>query len=138
MATSIWWPIPDYHWSSKAFGPDGYGRFKGIKWKNRRKILTHAFHFKMLEVFQQVSNEQSMVLVELMRRRHENHEACPIHFMFSLCALGIICGVSKFLQNVLHTYCLSLLNHLYGLEAAMGTKLQCQEELTVYTQAAIK
>ncbi|CAG7734479.1 unnamed protein product, partial [Allacma fusca] len=34
--------------------------------------------------------------------------------MFSLCALGIIC------------------------EAAMGTKLRCQEEPTVYTQAVIK
>ncbi|CAG7732735.1 unnamed protein product [Allacma fusca] len=87
---------------------------KGNKWRIRRKILTPAFHFKILELFQSVSNEQSMILVKLMKRKHEKCEPCLIHNMISLCALGIIC------------------------DAALGTRLRCQEESSVYTQAVMK
>ncbi|CAG7785749.1 unnamed protein product, partial [Allacma fusca] len=94
----------------------GYGLLTqgGEKWYKRRRMLTPAFHFSILETFQHVFHEQSAVLVKIMKERLEAMEAIEIHSLFSLCALDIIS------------------------ETAMGRKLNCQEETTPYVEAVLR
>ncbi|CAG7838093.1 unnamed protein product [Allacma fusca] len=78
---------------------------RGKKWHTRRKQLTPAFHFKILESFQEIFNTESKVLVDILKEKLAKNEACEIHGLFTRCALDIIC------------------------ETAMGKKLSCQRNL---------
>ena len=66
--------------------------FVGEKWRNRRKILTPAFHFKILEDFIDVFVEQSLVLVKKLKREVGNESGFNIFPYVTLCTLDIICG----------------------------------------------
>lgn len=72
----------------------------GSKWQSRRKLLTPAFHFKILEDFITVFNEQSRILVDLLKNeaatKGNNFNIFPY---ITRCTLDIICGT-----NML-TYC---------------------------------
>lgn len=64
----------------------------GQKWLSRRKIITPAFHFKILEDFVEVFDKQSSILVEKL----EKFEDCGEFDIFpltALCALDVICGI---------------------------------------------
>lgn len=61
------------------------------KWISRRKIITHAFHFKILEDFVEIFDKQSSILVEKLKR-FEGQEVFNIFPLTALCALDIICG----------------------------------------------
>jgi cytochrome P450 family 4 len=63
----------------------------GSKWISRRKILTPAFHFKILEDFVETFDTQSSVLVEKLRK-FEGRGEFNIFPLTALCALDIICG----------------------------------------------
>jgi cytochrome P450 len=78
----------------------------GEKWHTRRKQITPAFHFKILESYHEVFNTQSMVLVDILKDKQGKDEVCEMHGMFTRCALDIIC------------------------ETAMGKKLNCQRDLS--------
>ncbi|XP_055635295.1 cytochrome P450 4d2-like [Toxorhynchites rutilus septentrionalis] len=77
----------------------GYGLLisKGEKWFRRRKILTPAFHFKVLESFVRVFNEQSNVLCrKLASFDNSEVDIFPLLKMFTLdvvceSALGYKC-----------------------------------------------
>lgn len=61
----------------------------GSKWHQRRKLLTPTFHFKILEDFVHVFNEQSAILVE---RLHEKvGQDFDIFPFITLCTLDVIC-----------------------------------------------
>lgn len=62
----------------------------GSKWHQRRKMLTPTFHFKILEDFVHVFNEQSKILVEkLSKKVDQDFDIFPF---ITLCTLDVICG----------------------------------------------
>lgn len=64
----------------------------GEKWRSRRKILTPAFHFKILEDFVDVFVEQSLTLLNKLKREVGNESGFNIFPYVTLCTLDIICG----------------------------------------------
>lgn len=62
----------------------------GSKWHQRRKMLTPTFHFKILEDFVHVFNEQSKILVEKLSK--EVGQDFDIFPFITLCTLDVICG----------------------------------------------
>lgn len=76
----------------------------GEKWFRRRKQLTPAFHFKILEDFLRVFNEQSAVLRNVLEKKgSQKFDVFPV---ITHCALDIIC------------------------ETAMGRRINAQEKST--------
>lgn len=75
----------------------------GKKWHIRRKIITPAFHFNILEQFICVFNRQIDYLIEKIRPFSDGKNEIDIYKYSTLCALDIIC------------------------EASMGTKINAQE-----------
>lgn len=63
----------------------------GQKWISRRKILTPAFHFKILEDFVEIFDRQSSILVQKLKK-FEGRGEFNIFPLTALCALDIICG----------------------------------------------
>lgn len=62
----------------------------GSKWRTRRKLLTPAFHFRILEDFLPVFNEQSKIFVDKLRN-HGKGSSYNIVPPVTLCTLDIIC-----------------------------------------------
>ncbi|XP_023239645.1 cytochrome P450 4C1-like [Centruroides sculpturatus] len=59
------------------------------KWRHRRKLLTPAFHFRILEDFQGIFNDQSNILIQKLKKKKENEEFL-IDELIRLCTLDII------------------------------------------------
>ncbi|XP_023238259.1 cytochrome P450 4c3-like isoform X2 [Centruroides sculpturatus] len=59
------------------------------KWRNRRKLLTPAFHFRILEDFQDIFYEQSNVLVEKLKETKAG-EIIKMSELVTLCTLDIV------------------------------------------------
>ncbi|XP_037943632.1 cytochrome P450 4c3-like [Teleopsis dalmanni] len=62
----------------------------GRKWHSRRKILTPAFHFKILDDFIDVFNEQSAILSRKLEKEL-NSKAFNVFPYVTLCTLDIVC-----------------------------------------------
>ena len=65
----------------------------GNKWFTRRKMLTPTFHFKILEDFVQVFNEQTDILITRLTRAAEEMDDFNIYPFITRCTLDIICGI---------------------------------------------
>ncbi|XP_031558794.1 cytochrome P450 4V2-like [Actinia tenebrosa] len=65
----------------------------GEKWKRRRRQITPTFHFKILNVFIQVFEEQSKILVSVLKDECEKGKL-DIFPKITRCALDIICESS--------------------------------------------
>ena len=68
--------------------------FLGAKWKQRRKMITPTFHFKVLEDFMQIFNYQMNIMLDKLL---EKVQECPgetidIFRFINLMSLDIICG----------------------------------------------
>ncbi|UYV77812.1 CYP4V2 [Cordylochernes scorpioides] len=63
----------------------------GSKWRMRRKLLTPAFHFRILEDFLPVIEEQSRVLVSQLTSELGKEEGFDIVPHVTLCSLDILC-----------------------------------------------
>ncbi|XP_023211901.1 cytochrome P450 4c21-like [Centruroides sculpturatus] len=63
------------------------------KWRHRRKLLTPAFHFRILEDFQGIFNDHSNILVKKLKNKKQNEEFL-IDELIRLCTLDIIAGKS--------------------------------------------
>lgn len=58
----------------------------------RRKIITPAFHFSILEDFVSIFDKHSSILVEKLRK-YEDQGDFDIFPLTALCTLDIICGM---------------------------------------------
>lgn len=75
----------------------------GQKWINRRKIITPAFHFNILEDFVEVFDKQSSILEEKLRV-HEGLGEFNVFPLTALCALDVVCGELKLVRFSLKIY----------------------------------
>lgn len=60
------------------------------KWFQRRKILTPAFHFQILERFVEIMDEQGRVLVDKLKKL--DGKEVNVYPLINLYALDVICG----------------------------------------------
>ncbi|EDV45580.1 uncharacterized protein Dere_GG12913 [Drosophila erecta] len=91
---------------------DGLLMSTGRKWHGRRKIITPTFHFKILEQFVEIFDQQSAVMVEQLQSRADGKTPINIFPVVCLTALDIIA------------------------ETAMGTKINAQKNPNLpYVQA---
>ncbi|XP_037038601.1 cytochrome P450 4d1-like isoform X2 [Bradysia coprophila] len=86
---------------------------KGAKWFQRRKLLTPAFHFKILEQFVEVFDRQSDYLVNNLNR-YSKGEKVELFPLVTNYALDVIC------------------------ESAMGTQLSAQQSMNQEYVSAVK
>ncbi|KAI8034278.1 probable cytochrome P450 4d14 isoform X1 [Drosophila gunungcola] len=63
---------------------------KGKKWFRRRKIITPTFHFKILEDFVEVFDQQSATMVQQLYDRADGKTVINMFPVACLCALDII------------------------------------------------
>ncbi|KFM65323.1 Cytochrome P450 4c3, partial [Stegodyphus mimosarum] len=88
---------------------------KGNKWRYRRKLLTPAFHFRILDEFIPIFNEQAQIFASKIAALIAKETWIDIAPLTSLCTLDIIC------------------------ETAMGKKINAQGNSTSpYVQALHK
>lgn len=64
---------------------------RGRKWHQRRKIITPAFHFRILEQYVEIFDRQTRQLVRQLRQAC-NNDPIELGHATHLCALDIICG----------------------------------------------
>lgn len=65
----------------------------GKKWFQRRKVITPAFHFKILDQFTEIFDKHSTVLIECLTK--DKGRPIDVFQPVTLCALDIICGEIK-------------------------------------------
>jgi len=63
---------------------------QGTKWKNRRRMITPAFHFDILKRFLEVMNEQTDVMINKMEEKSQQGPVEAFE-LITLCTLDIIC-----------------------------------------------
>lgn len=93
----------DYEMMKNWLG-DGLLLSIGDKWRQRRKILTPAFHFQILEKFVDVMNDHGNILIEKLEKF--NGREVDVHPLLNLYALDVICG--KFKDRFGSSKCLNL------------------------------
>ncbi|KAM7430272.1 Cytochrome P450 4V2 [Porites harrisoni] len=64
---------------------------EGSKWRTRRKLITPTFHFRILNDFLQVFEEQAAILVTRLEK-HVGKGVFNLMPFISLCTLDIICS----------------------------------------------
>ena len=93
----------------------------GKKWHSRRKIITPTFHFKILEQFVEIFDQQSAVMVKKLYEKADGETAVNIFPVVCLTALDIIAGI--YWQKVSERF---FLFTFFLLETAMGVKINAQ------------
>lgn len=63
----------------------------GTKWKARRRMLTPAFHFRILEDFIATINSQSMILNEILGKESSSPNGVDVVPKLKMCTLDIVC-----------------------------------------------
>ncbi|KAM8719608.1 hypothetical protein ACLKA7_005788 [Drosophila subpalustris] len=70
---------------------------RGRKWHKRRKIITPAFHFRILEQYVEIFDRQTRQLIQHLQLALGVHGKNPIDLGHAahLCTLDVICGESR-------------------------------------------
>ncbi|KAI6209968.1 hypothetical protein M3Y96_00277200 [Aphelenchoides besseyi] len=66
----------------------------GRKWRSRRKLLTPAFHFNILQKFQTIHDEEAKIFVQQVRKFADTNKTFDAYPFLKRCALDIICSTS--------------------------------------------
>lgn len=74
----------------KSWLGDGLLNSTGKKWHQRRKIITPAFHFQILEKFVEIMDEQGKVFIKKLEKYDQ--KSVDIFPLVNLYALDVICG----------------------------------------------
>lgn len=96
---------------------EGLVTSKRAKWRFRRKILTPAFHFRILNDFLPIMNEEATKLIRKLNQVKYLHSNTVLDItpLIALCTLDTIC------------------------ETAMGVNINCQDdEQSVYVQSLVE
>lgn len=70
---------------------DGLLVSKGPKWLARRRAITPAFHFKILEEFVKIFDQQAQILVQKFQEHANGHRILDVQEYVGLATLDIIC-----------------------------------------------
>ncbi|KAL5234004.1 hypothetical protein ACI65C_001414 [Semiaphis heraclei] len=70
---------------------DGLLLSSGLKWQNRRKLLTNTFHFKTLDMYNPSINKHAKLFTEKLLEACEDDKEISIMEYVTLCSLDIIC-----------------------------------------------
>jgi len=95
----------------------------GKKWQARRRLITPTFHFDILKAYLPIMNEQTDILIELLRKKSELNEEIDTFQLMSSTTLDIICGIYEKSLKI------KLFNNLLMIqkETAMGISLNSQK-----------
>ncbi|XP_042895120.1 cytochrome P450 4C1 [Parasteatoda tepidariorum] len=77
---------------------EGLVTSQGSKWKQRRRVLTSAFHFRILEDFVGVFDDQSKYMVEKIKNATKVQKCIDIVPYITMCTLDIICETAMGLR----------------------------------------
>ncbi|CAD5211460.1 unnamed protein product [Bursaphelenchus okinawaensis] len=77
---------------------------KGDKWRGRRKMITPAFHFSMLNQYHQVHDEEAKILVDVLEKFAISGETFDGYPYIKRCALDIICATAMGIKVDAQTY----------------------------------
>nr|AHL88991.1 cytochrome p450 4EC1 [Brachionus koreanus] len=64
---------------------------EGDKWYSRRRLLTKAYHFEILEKFNEIMNEHADLLIQKFEKLIKDKKKIEIFKESKLCTLDIIC-----------------------------------------------
>ena len=108
----------------------------GRKWFTRRKVITPTFHFKILDEFVEVFDNNSAIMVDRLRKVADGKTVVNIMPYVCLAALDIITGkLIKLILIVFHNES----NLTFFTETAMGVKVNAQmEKVNEYAKAVIE
>lgn len=67
----------------------------GEKWHTRRKLLTPAFHFNVLQNFLAIFNQKSRTVVEVLKKHV--HQEIDVVSLISKFTLDTICGMYSYI-----------------------------------------
>lgn len=111
LSTSVINKADEYRFFEPWLG-EGLVTSKAAKWRFRRKIITPAFHFRILTDFLPIMNQEATKLVKKLNQAKYLHQKLDITPLIAMCTLDTIC------------------------ETAMGSNINCQaDEHSPYVQA---
>ena len=121
MAAILKTPSPKMAFTYSLLVPfvgDGLLVSSGKKWARDRRLLTHAFHFNILQEYTPILHDTCQVLIDKLYRHTESAKTKPVPFDFS------------------NACCLLALDVM--LRCAMGVESNCQVEDSQYTEGIRK
>lgn len=68
----------------------------GAKWFSRRKAITPAFHFKILDDFMETFDKNSSILVDELKKNYKSTDPVALSKHLTLATLDNICGEWNF------------------------------------------
>lgn len=98
----------------------------GKKWYLHRKALTPAFHFKILEQFTDIFDQQSDILVNQVLSQFGPNDTVDIYPLITMMALDVICGKCTSLAQEDHRLVYIKRQIVFPSETAMGARVNAQ------------
>ncbi|XP_066932627.1 cytochrome P450 4V2-like [Clytia hemisphaerica] len=82
------------YWILEKFLGNGLVTSTGDLWKKRRRMITPAFHFEILNEFVSIMENRTLELIEMLKKFHEKDESFNAFDITKPFSLSIICETS--------------------------------------------